>query len=83
MANVRQDALLCFTVKLLTVRHCSKGLSSLPWSALTDKDQGTHNDAGQGDAHTDNDPSHGLLVNVVETIGKHWRRNNRVERMQI
>lgn len=78
MANVRQDVLLCFTVELLTVRHYSKGLSSLPWSALTDKDQGTHNDAGQGDAHTNNDPSHRLLVNVVETIRKHWRRNNKV-----
>lgn len=83
MANIRQDVLLCFTVKVLTVRHYSKGLSSLPWSALTDKDQGTHNDAGQGDAHTNNDPSHRLLVNVVETIRKHWRRNNTVERMQI
>lgn len=49
---------------------------SVPWSALTDEDQGAHNDTGQGDAHANNDPCHGPLVYVVETIREHWKINN-------
>lgn len=55
-----------------------KWLESVPWSALTDEDYGTHNNAGQGDAHANNDPRHRPLVYVVETIGEDWKINNRV-----
>lgn len=51
----------------------TEGLCYRPGSSFADEDQGTHDDAGQGDAHTNNDPGHGLLVYVVETIGEHWR----------
>lgn len=65
------------TVVLLSVHQNSRGSYSLPGSSFADEDQGTHDDAGQGDAHTGNDPSHRLLVYVVETIWKHWRIGRR------
>lgn len=39
-----------------------------PRSALVDEDQGTHDDTGQSDAHTNDDPCHGPLVDVVQAI---------------
>lgn len=69
------------TVVLLSVHQNSRGSYSLPGSSFADEDQGTHDDAGQGDAHTGNDPGHRLLVYVVETIWKHWRIGGRKKRV--
>lgn len=44
-----------------------------PGPALVDEDQGTHEDTGQGDAHTDDDPGHGALVDVVQAIREDWK----------
>lgn len=58
---------------MLETVHDSKWLHLVPWSALIDEDQGTHNDTGQGDAHTSNDPRHGALVYVVQAIREAWK----------
>lgn len=65
------------SVVLLHVHQDSSGSDSLPGPSLADEDQGTHDDASQGNAHTDNDPGHRLLVNVVEAIWKHCRTGRR------
>lgn len=68
-----------FTVYVqLYILYYSKSnyiLSILPWSALADEDQGTHNNTGQCDAHTNNDPCHRPLVYMVETIRESCKTN--------
>lgn len=51
----------------------------VPCSAFADENQGAHNDTGQGNAHTNNDPCHGLLVDVVEVIRNHCQRKRTVK----
>lgn len=58
---------------MLETLHDSEWLHLVPWSAFIDEDQGTHNNTGQGDAHPNNDPRHGPLVYVVQTIREDWK----------
>lgn len=67
----------CFLLTFIYIRW----FWSVPWSSLADEDQGTHNNTGQGDAHTDNDPCHWPLVYVVQTIRVHWKINSMITQL--